>query len=390
MMEELEPKFHNLDEARKILWTIEEQTRVKHQLLKIYIESWMSILIKNQIKMGFKKELIYFDGFSGPGRYFKDKSKTSKCLGSPLLVANISRKILRSYPNARISIVCIDRHKDSVMALNYYLNRFNLKYKQFWKAYYGEFNESINSILDEFEKNKYANPPIFFFIDPFGYTGFPMTTLIRIMKYPLVELFINLDVYDIVRFCEDPEKEESIIELFGTNKFKEINECKNPEDKYVFVRNLYGQQILNLTEAKYILPFRVNTPKQLERPRYYLIHVSKNFAALKAMKDAMARASESEYRFEAIGISKQGNLFEDPDKTELRENIFSFIRENKKVGLDYDDIEKWAYINTNGIARTIKCELMKLESDALIEIIRKEGRRKNTVTKGAIIRYIEK
>jgi hypothetical protein len=208
------------------------------------------------------------------------------------------------------------------------------------------------------------------------------------MEYPLIELFINLDVYDIVRFCEDRDKEKSIIELFGTDKFKEIINCRTPEEKYIFVRNLYMQQIKNCTEAKYVIPFRVNTPKQSDRPRYYLIHVSKSYGALKAMKDEMAKASESEYRFEAVGISMQANLFEDPDKIELRENIEIFIRENKHADLDYEVIEKWAYINTNGISKTIKSELMDMEKRSFIEIERQGRQRKNTVRKGAIIRYI--
>ena len=59
------------------------------------------------------------------------------------------------------------------------------------------------------------------------------------------------------------------------------------------------------------MPFRINTLGQKTRPRYYLIHVSRNLKALKVMKDTMGRISDVPYRFEAVGVkTDQMSLFE--------------------------------------------------------------------------------
>jgi len=134
------------------------------------------------------------------------------------------------------------------------------------------------------------------------------------------------------------------------------------------------------------MPFRVNTPSQGTRPRYFLIHASKAIRALKTMKNNMAKVSDAPYRFEAIGlVSGQMSLFENPDKVTLRERIEELCR-NAKGWVDYDEIEDWAYANTTGVAKTIKEALIELEHDGKVSIKRQPGQRKNTVVSGARIR----
>ena len=64
-----------------IPWVIEEQTRLKHKLLKSYIGKWMGILSNAQVKYNNPELLIFIDGFSGPGIYYDDETKTSVCDG---------------------------------------------------------------------------------------------------------------------------------------------------------------------------------------------------------------------------------------------------------------------------------------------------------------------
>ncbi|MCO5387015.1 MAG: hypothetical protein NHB14_15925 [Desulfosporosinus sp.] len=67
----------------EIPWVIPDQTIIKHQLLEKYISPWMNILYQHQARKGFNQHLMYVDGFSGPGFYWSDESKTSTCSGSP-------------------------------------------------------------------------------------------------------------------------------------------------------------------------------------------------------------------------------------------------------------------------------------------------------------------
>jgi len=370
-----------------IPWVTQEQTKIKHQLLQNYIDPWMAILLSQQEKMGLPQKLLYFDGFSGPGIYYEDNSRNSTCQGSPLIVAEIANKYLDAKADRKVNIICIDNDKKCVNMLNSKLDEIN-KQGQYWKAYHAEFDEAVNSLLDDIEKRGLDTPPMFFFIDPFGYSGFPIKTLKRILIYPRAELFINLMIYDIVRFCEEPSFEPKLKGLYGCIKFKKASACKTGEEREIYLTNLYCKQLKEAAGAKYVMPFKVNTPNQGSRPKYYLIHVSNNIKALRVMKDRMAKISELPYSFEAIGISTQLNIFEDPNKVDLRERIINYCLENATRKVDYNELEDWAYVFTNGINKTIKGTLLDLEKNKIVKIERKIRQKKNTVTEGAKIKYL--
>ena len=191
----------------------------------------------------------------------------------------------------------------------------------------------------------------------------------------------------MVRFWEQDHAERSMLELFGNEEYKNIDETQNAEQRQLFFMNLYCKNLREIAKSKYVMPFRINTPGQGVRPRYYLIHASQHFKALEVMKDNMARVSDVEYRFEAIGVkTTQMSLFDDPEKVDLRNRIEAYCKD--RGTMVYDDIEEWAYADTTGIKKTIKEVLIQLEKKGLIEIHRKPRQRNNTVTKDAQIKYV--
>jgi three-Cys-motif partner protein len=369
----------------KIPWVIKEQTKVKHELLKQYIDPWMIILFNNQAKYKKQELLLYFDGFSGPGVYYTDNTRSITCPGSPIIVAEIANKHIMDRPRRQVTMFCIDNDKACVDMLSQELSKLNV-YHQRWEVHHSEFDEKIHELLDEIENSPLYDQPMFFFIDPFGYTGYPMNTLKRVLKYQRVELFINFMIYDIIRFCEQGQFASKLIDQFGDDEFEQVKIIENAEEKQVYIINLYCESLKRLAKADYVMPFRVNTSGQKTRPRYYLIHVSKNLKALKVMKDTMGRISDVSYRFEAIGVkTDQMSLFEDPGKIGLRERIENFCTSLYPNDVEYSVIEDWAYANTNGIAGTIKEALISLEKEKKLKINRKRGQHLNTVTSGARI-----
>lgn len=331
----------------KIPWVIKEQTMVKHELLRQYIDPWMIILFNNQEKYKKQELLLYFDGFSGPGVYYTDNAKNVTCPGSPIIVAEIANKHIMDKPGRKVTMFCIDSKKECVDMLREKLSDLNV-YQQRWEVHHAKFDEKIHSILDEMEKGCLCDQPMFFFIDPLGYTGYPINTLKRILEYPRAELFINFMIYDIIRFCEQDKFETRLSDQFGHEKFKGIKTIRNPEEKQSYIINLYCESLRELASAEYVMPFRVNTFGQKTRPRYYLIHVSKNLKALKVMKDTMGKVSDVSYRFEAVGLkTDQMSLFEDPGKIGLKDRMENFCITQYPNDVDYNVIEDWAYANTN-------------------------------------------
>lgn len=371
-----------------IPWIIEEPTKIKHELLRQYISTWMAILFSNQKRYKKNQIVVYFDGFAGPGAYFVDENKKQMCPGSPVIVAETANKFIDKDIKRRVVMFCIDNNKKCIELLGPTLQGIN-RHNQNWKIHYADFNKKINDILDEIEKSNLSQQPMFFFIDPFGYAGYPMETITRILKYPRSEVFINFMVYAVVRFWEEERAEDRMFELFGSNKYKNVDKSTNSEKRQLFFLNLYCKNLAEIARAKFVMPFRVNTPGQGTRPRYYLIHASQHKKALRVMKDGMARVSDVSYRFVAIGVkTPQMSFFEDPEKVTIRKRIADYCKD-KSITFDFEVLENWAYLNTNGVSRTIKEALIELASDGTIEIIRQPRQRKTTVTSGAKIRFKE-
>lgn len=381
-----------MSKLHEIPWVIDEHTKVKHQLLGNYINLWMSILFFTQKKYGWKQQLLYFDGFAGPGIYWVNEDKKETTPGSPIIVANLANSFLERDPKRVIQIKCIDVKKECVEYLSDELSKVN-KFKQDWIVEQESFNDAVNKLLDNHQQSNDPIPPSFYFIDPFGYTGFPIETLKRILAFERTELFINFMIYDINRFAEESHAREHMIELFGCDRFEELQTIQSPEERCKFLVSLYRNQLAAYAGAKYTLPFRINTPGMGSRPKYFLIHAFNHIKALRLMKDEMAKLSQQPYRFEAIGIDDHGqlNLFEPPEKVAIKNSIYDyFCGNNINDFIPYRDIEDWAYQFTAGISRDIKEAIMELEKEGKIQIQRAKGQKKTTVTEKAQIKFLNK
>jgi three-Cys-motif partner protein len=121
----------------EIPWVIDEHTKVKHELLKNYISTWMAIIFSQQEKLRIMPQLLFLDGFAGPGIYYEDDTKSSVCKGSPLIVGEIANRFIDENEKREFSIICIDKNQKCVEMLNEELNKVD-KHKQQWKAYQGE------------------------------------------------------------------------------------------------------------------------------------------------------------------------------------------------------------------------------------------------------------
>ena len=370
---------------KEIPWVIEIQTKIKHQLLNDYIGGWLSIMFSNQAKYGLPRKLVYVDGFSGPGEYWTDETRTEKVPGSPILIAERANKFLEADRSRQFVMICIDNDERCVDYLSGMLKGLN-KFNQGWQVYHKTFEEGMNELFDYLDGQKANIAPSFFFVDPFGYGGFSMKTMGRILQHPRTEVFINFMHYDITRFLDAGHSQQILKELFDTEEYKQASSMDS-DAKMSFLMNLYCSQLRKVAKAPFVLPFRMNTPGQGARPRYFLIHASQHIKALKVMKNTMANNSPQPFKFEAIGIGldRQLDLFDPSDETKLEQRIFNFFSESKDSKIPYMQCEDWAYEHTFGIDRDIKKALINMEKVGSIVIERKPRQQKTTVTEGALI-----
>jgi three-Cys-motif partner protein len=59
---------------RTTRWQLEPHTRAKHEILRRYLQAWMVILSQGRFP-----EILYIDGFAGPGEYIGGEA------GSPII-----------------------------------------------------------------------------------------------------------------------------------------------------------------------------------------------------------------------------------------------------------------------------------------------------------------
>src|SRR6266446_7528365 len=72
---------------RTTVWELEPHTRAKHEILRRYLQAWMPILAQG----GFKN-ILYIDGFAGPGRYAGGED------GSPIIAVSLTSPIRPAVP----------------------------------------------------------------------------------------------------------------------------------------------------------------------------------------------------------------------------------------------------------------------------------------------------
>lgn len=258
-------------------WYYREHTRAKHILLEKYLVAWMPILGKGSSR------ICYFDGFAGRGEYIDGT------LGSPTIALKVADRLNKYFDK----LICyfIEKDKDNFNNLRDVLEREQSSIANRQKieveCQNEEFANVIDRIFDSLEEG-YVLIPSFFFVDPFGFSGIPFSTIARILRNPKTEVFFTFMVRDIARFIELPELEETFNSLFGTGRWKDIlATSQKPE---VALIDLYRQQIHDVAKAKYSYPFRVCTSEKVQT-LYYLLHVTNNYKGHSIMKQIMFNQS---------------------------------------------------------------------------------------------------
>lgn len=268
-------------------WEYREHTKVKHILLKKYLTAWIPILGR------WNPKICYFDGFAGRGEY------TDGTLGSPLIALKVADELSQYFGE----IICffIEKDADNFKNLENVLEREKSRIQNWQKIKVikenNEFANVINEIFGYLRKEKSTLAPSFFFVDPFGFSGIPFSTIQKILENPKTEVFFTFMVRDIARFIQLPELEEIFNKLFGTYKWRKIlNSSEKPELALI---NLYREQLHDIAGVKYSWPFRVCTSEKVQT-LYYLLHVTNNFKGHSIMKNIMFNQS-AEGNFAYLG-----------------------------------------------------------------------------------------
>jgi three-Cys-motif partner protein len=353
-----------MSSVNSTIWDLDDHTKAKHEILRYYLGGWFPILARTSGR------IIYLDGFAGPGVYSKGEE------GSPIIaLRTASEHMLGPQKWAEMKFLFIEKDPKRADILKQVLvDKFpTLPNKIDYTVISDEFEPTIRELLDYLEKEKKKLAPCFAFIDPFGFTGFSMDLLSKLLSHDKCEVLITFMAGFVRRFL-DELREPALDILYGTKEWRKIREI--PDNKAKYLLELYEKQLKELCGVEFTRSFEmIGSNGQII---YYMIFGTKHWRGLKVMKEAMWSVDRrGEYVFsDRLGrtqtflIDYQDEQFWVPEAAEI------VYQEYKGKSVSVREIEKYVIIETKFIFRKSILNYIEKNNPEKIIQISVPGRRR--------------
>ncbi len=341
------------------IWDIEPHTHAKHQILEEYLKAWFPIMSK------WSGRIMYLDGFAGPGVYSKGEE------GSPIISIRIARNHFLKDKLGEIIFWFIEKDEKRANKLSEVLKeRFpDLPMKFRYEVVKSEFATELEKNLDALKEG--AKPaPTFAFIDPFGFSGFPMSLISRLLRYDKCEVLITFMAGFVNRFTE--LRQNVMDDLFGTHEWSEINKIDDPDGRRNSILQLYQSQLIQAANAKFVKTFEmIGKNDQLI---YHLVFATKHLRGLEVMKEAMFKVDRrGTYRFSDRTDPKQTFILDYGNEenwvSEASKLVYTEFRGQR---VSVEEIHEFVIVDTPYVFR--KKILQHLESSKPPRIVQVDGR----------------
>ncbi len=345
---------------------MEAHTKAKHQILEEYLKAWFPIIGK------WANRIVYLDGFAGPGEY-KDGED-----GSPIIAIKTAIEHTMLKPTTEITFGFIEKDKERSENLREILKeRFEIPKNMNIQVENSEFEDSLSKTLNGLEEKGAKLAPTFAFLDPFGYSDFPMELIKRLLSYEKCEVLITFMTGFVNRFL-DPSHEEAIAKLYGTKEFLEAKKIEKTEKRIDCLLKLYENKLKEDGGVKYVRSFEMVGKDN--NVVYHLIFGTKHWKGLEVMKKVMLKIdSRGMYSFsDRMGFNqiffvniREGNEWM-PDAAQL------IFKEFKGQSVTVNEIQKFIITDTPYL---FKKEILKfLEKIANPKIISVSKRKNKTLS----------
>ncbi len=342
------------------VWELAPHTKAKHKILENYLKPWFPIMGR------YNRRILYIDGFAGPGEYSQGE------IGSPIIAINIAKNHIIEL-RTNINFIFIEKDEKRCNHLSSILKQIDLPENFQCQVIYDSFTNQMDKIFNLLDEQEKCIAPSFFLIDPFGYSHTPLDIIKRIMKNKKCEILFTF-VYDsISRFINIENNAAYFDELFGTPEWKNEKEIQDPQQKKVFLTNLYINQLHNEAKIRYVRSFEMFNKHN--HTVYYLIFGTNHIRGLEVMKDAMWKVDETgEYNFSDRTDPHQTVLFKmEPDYSILTEQI---ITRFKGHTISISNLEEFVIEKTAFLKKHIRKNILQpMEKATPPEIIVHNRRR---------------
>ena len=253
------------------------------------------------------------------------------------------------------------------------------------RIYNASFDEKLTEVLDNIDQQQERLAPAFVMLDPFGFSDTPMRVIQRILTNPKTEIYISLMYNDINRFMGKPHLEPTLDELFGCQQWREGRNILDPEQRTVFLLDLY-EECLREAGAKYVLHFELYRENRLV---YAVFFATQDRKGCDEMKKAIWKAIPiGDFKFRG-GRAHHLTLGEEAvDLTPLREELHEEFGQKEWVAID-DVIDFVMSDNTGFHTGHLKRKtLAPMEREGEIEVkTSNPKRRRGSFLSGAMLKF---
>jgi three-Cys-motif partner protein len=303
-----------LDDKTAVSWELAAHTAAKLEILGAYLRAWFPILIRAP---NFER-IIYVDGFAGPGRYKGGED------GSPVVALKAALSALNGQIERPCEFHFVERDRAVAAALSANIEHFKQHHEvplsfeifihdqlTFEEAYQRRIRGRMQA---------HPRAPAFALVDPFGWTGIPMSILGDLVRRPSTEILVNFMFEEINRFLFHPDQVENFDTLFACADWRRGSDMRGLTRKQ-FIHDLYRDQLRRAAGARYVRSFEMRNERNV--CDYFLYFASNNRLGLEKMKEAMWKVDPAGgFTFSDATNLDQAVLFQaEPDRRALRRLI---------------------------------------------------------------------
>jgi three-Cys-motif partner protein len=231
-------------------WDLAAHTAAKLEILGAYLRAWFPILGRSP---AFDR-IIYIDGFAGPGRYKQGED------GSPIIALKAAIGAISGQIQKPFEFHFVERKRRVASTLN--ANIQDLKRGRAWPENITITVHPQQTFQQAYESQirarllAHPRAPAFALVDPFGWTGIPLTILSELMKRQSTEILVNFMFEEINRFINHPDQGHNFDGLFGCEGWRKAESMAGGERKK-FIVDLYRDQLSQRAGARHVRSFEM-------------------------------------------------------------------------------------------------------------------------------------
>ena len=302
-----------------VVWALEPHTKAKHEILKYYLGAWFPILAS------VHERIIYFDGFAGPGEYLGGED------GSPIIALKVAQShMLRDKFRKELVFFFVEIDKARSDNLKKKIEEMSLPPNFRVKVECEDFESCVGAILRDIAERGKQLAPSFFFIDPFGPTGFSMPLIQTIANQPRSEVLITFNYQSLNQwFLPDESKHDHVDRLFGSDIWRKANDIVVSKEREDYLRLAYKNALENLG-WKVRAFCMINKHNQTQ---YYLFFATRNPLGMMAMKRAMWKSAPTgDFKYSDLSNPAQGSMLEQVFEEQYSQQLAVNLYQNHRGG----------------------------------------------------------